>query len=343
MKAWRVLVTLLLGVCAISAAESGGYRLLKTVPIPGDKGWDYLTVDPAGRRVYISHGDRIEVLDADSDVHVGKISSEAIKGIHGIAIAPELGRGFAANGGTDTCIIFDLKELNVLAAVPAGKDPDSLTYDPVTRRAFVFNEHGHSATVIDGATSKVLETIDLGAQPSFAVVDGKGHVFVNLGGGIVARIDSRKMAVIDRWPIAPYKGNNSLAIDRKNNRLFIGCGNSMMVVMDATNGKVITAAPIDGYVDSAAFDPGTGMLFFSCGADDGNLDIFHQDSPDTYTRVQTIKTFFLAKTMAEDPKTHKVFISVSDVGPLPPPPPPGQPRGNRPVIPGTFRVLVIGK
>jgi YVTN family beta-propeller protein len=344
MKAWRIFVVLLLGICSVAvAAELGDYRIIKTVPIPGDTGWDYLTMDVAARRVYMAHGDRVAVLDADNDTYIGMVHSEKMKGMHGVAVVPELGRGFANSGGTDLCFVFDLKKLEVLAEVPTGKAPDSVTYDPVSRRVFAFNEDGKSVTVIDAKTSKVLETVDLGAKPNFAVADGKGHLFVNLSNASIARIDSRKMTVTDRWPIAPYKGGNSLAIDRKNNRLFVGSYDSIMVVVDATNGKVITTAPIDGYVDSAAFDPAMGLIFFSCGAGDGSLKIIHQDSPDDYSVVQTIKTFPIAKTMTEDPKTHKVFVAAVDLGPVPPPPPPGQPRANRKVIPGTARILVIGK
>jgi DNA-binding beta-propeller fold protein YncE len=322
-----------LAAATAGAADPAGYRLLKTVPVPGDGGWDYVTVDEMGRRVYVSHGTQVDVLDADTGELKGKISDT--KGVHGIAVAPELGRGFTSNGQADNVTIFDLKTLKTLGEVKTGKNPDSIIFDPDTKRVFAFNGRGKSATVIDAAKGEVAGTIELGGQPEFAVADGTGVAFVNLEDkNELLKLDARNMKVLERWPLAPGATPTGLAMDRKNRRLFVGCRNKMLAVVNADNGKVIITLPIGDRVDAAAFDAETGLIFASCG--DGTVSVVHQDGPDKYTAMETIKTRLGSKTMALDPKTHNLFIPAAEFKEVT-----GRPR---PVMtPGTFVVLIYGK
>src|SRR5246127_5990201 len=245
-------VAVLFVSCALSApAQSGGYSVIKKIPIAGSGSWDYLTVDEAARRLYVSHGTQVEVLDLDSLEVVGSIPKTP--GVHGIAIAPELGRGFVSNGQASTVTIFDLKTLKPIADVPTGKKPDAIIYDPATSRVFAFNGGSNSATVIAAATGKVAGTVDLGGGPEFAAADGNGYLFNNLEDeSMVLKIDARKLTVEQRWKTAPCESPSSMAIDRPNRRLFIGCRSRVMAVMNADTGQVITTLPIGDHVDATA-------------------------------------------------------------------------------------------
>jgi len=315
-------VVILILSCAIfaAAANSGGYSVTKKIPIAGQGSWDYLTVDEGARRLYVSHGVQVEVLDIDTLNVAGNISKTP--GVHGIAVAPEFGRGFVSNGQASTVTIFDLKTLKPIADVPTGKKPDAIIYDPATSRVFAFNGGSNSATAIDAATWKVVGTVDLGGGPEFAAADGKGLVFDNLEDeNLVLKINSRELKVEQRWPTAPCSSPSSMAMDRANRRLFIGCRSKVMAVLDADTGKVITTLPIGDHVDATAFDPETKLVFNSNG--EGTITVIHQDSPDTYSIVETVKTVPRAKTMALDPKTHRLFLSTAENG--------------------QFEVLVVGK
>jgi YVTN family beta-propeller protein len=303
-----------------AAAQTSGYHIIKKIPIPGEGGWDYLTIDESARRLYVSHGTQVEVLDVDSGAIVGKI--EKTPGVHGIAIAPELGRGFISNGQTSSVTIFDLKTLNTISQAPAGKKPDAIIFDPATSRVFAFNGGSNSATAIDAASGKVAGTVDLGGGPEFAVADAKGYVFDNLEDeSLVLKINARDLKVEQRWPTAPCSAPSSIAMDRDNRRLFIGCRSKVMAVMNADTGKVITTLPIGDHVDATAFDPQSKLIFNSNG--EGSITVIHQDSPDKYSVVDTVKTVPKAKTMALDPKTHQLFLSTAENG--------------------QFEVLVVGK
>ena len=304
----------------VTMASAADYQITKKIPIPGEGSWDYLAVDEAARRLYVSHGTQVEVLDVDSGTVVGNISNTP--GVHGIAIARELGRGFVSNGQSSTVTIFDLKSLKRIADVTTGKKPDAIIFDPATSRVFAFNGESDSATAIDAATGKVAGTVDLGGGPEFAVADGKGYVFDNLEDeGLVLKIDSRKLTVEQRWPAAPCAKPASLAMDRENRRLFVGCRSKVMAVMNADTGQVITTLPIGDHVDATAFDPETKLIFNSNG--EGTVTAIHQDGPDKYSVVETVKTLPRAKTMALDPKTHQLFLSTAESG--------------------QFEVLVVGK
>jgi len=297
--------------CAVFAAPAGGYSVTKKIPIAGTGSWDYLTVDEAARRLYVSHGTQVEIVDIDSLAVVGSIPKTA--GVHGIAIVPELGRGFTSNGQTSTVTIFDLKTLKPIADVPTGQKPDAIIYDPATSRVFAFNGESNSATAIDAATGKVAGTVDLGGGPEYAAADGNGFVFDNLEDeSLVLKINSRELKVEQRWPTAPCKAPSSMAMDRANRRLFLGCRSKVMAVVDADSGKVITTVPIGDHVDATVFDAETKMVFNSNG--EGTITVIHQDSPDKYSVVETVKTAPRAKTMALDPKTHRLFLSTAENG-----------------------------
>lgn len=312
-------VALTLSTAGASAAD-GGYSVIKKIPIPGQGSFDYLTVDESARRLYVSHGTQVEVLDIDSLSLVGNIPKTP--GVHGVAIAPESGRGFVSNGQASTVTIFDLKTLKPIADVPTGQKPDAIIYDPATARVFAFNGGSNSATAIDAATGKVAGTVNLGGGPEFAAADGAGYVFDNLEDeSQVVKINSRELKVEQRWPTAPCSSPSSMAMDRANRRLFVGCRSKVMAVLDADSGKVIATIPIGDHVDATAFDQETRLIFNSNG--EGTISVIHQDSPDKYSSVETVKTLPRAKTMALDPKTHRLFLST--------------------VENGQFEVLVVGK
>lgn len=316
------LVTILILNCVLFAAPApaGGYSVTKKIPIPGQGSFDYLSVDESGRRLYVSHGTQVEVLDVDSGTLVGSIPKTL--GVHGIAIAAEFGRGFVSNGQSSTVTIFDLKTLKPIADVPTGKKPDAIIYDPATKRVFAFNGGSDSATAIDAATGKVAGTVDLKGGPEFAAADGQGFVYDNLEDeSLVLKIDANKLTVEQRWPTAPCSSPSSMAMDRTNRRLFVGCRSKVMAVMNADTGQVITTLPIGDHVDATAFDPDTKLIFNSNG--EGTVTVIHQDDPDKYSVVETVKTLPRAKTMALDPKTHQLFLSTLESG--------------------QFEVLVVGK
>jgi YVTN family beta-propeller protein len=306
-----LIFTLSLSLLAASAQTAGGYHVIKKIPIPGEGSWDYLTVDESARRLYVSHGTQVEVLDVDSGAIVGKIANTP--GVHGIAIAPELGRGFVSNGQSSTVTIFDLKTRNTISQVPTGKKPDAIIYDPATSRVFAFNGGSNSATAIQAADGKVAGTVDLGGGPEFAVADGSGYVYDNLEDeSLVLKINSRSLKVEQRWPTAPCASPSSMAMDRPNRRLFIGCRSKVMAVMNADTGQVITTLPIGDHVDATAFDPDSRLIFNSNG--EGTITVIHQDTPDKYSVVESVKTLPRAKTMALDPKTHQLFLSTAEAG-----------------------------
>ena len=312
MKPLPILIfTLSLSLIAASAQTAGDYQVIKKIPIAGEGSWDYLTVDESARRLYVSHGTQVEVLDVDSGAIVGKIPNTP--GVHGIAIAAELGRGFVSNGQSSTVSIFDLKTLKTIAEVPTGKKPDAIIYDPATSRVFAFNGGSNSATAIQAADGKVAGTVDLGGGPEFAAADGAGYVYDNLEDeSLVLKINARSLKVEQRWPTAPCASPSSMAMDRPNRRLFIGCRSKVMAVMNADTGQVITTLRIGDHVDATAFDPDSRLIFNSNG--EGTITVIHQDSSDKYSVVENVKTLPRAKTMALDPKTHQLFLSTAEGG-----------------------------
>jgi len=294
-----------------SATAADQFTLIKKIPVGGEGGWDYLSVDPDAHRLYVSHGTLVEVIDLETEKVVGQIPDTA--GVHGIAIATEFGRGYTSNGKSNTSTSFDLKSLMALGNTPTGSKPDGIIYDPATKRVFTFNGDGNSATAINASDGKMVGTVDLGGGPEFAAADGKGVVFVNLEEeNLVVAFDSQALKVLNKWPLDPCKTPTAMAMDRKNRRLFIGCRSQVAAFVNADTGKVIQTLPIGDHVDAAAFDSDKGFVFFSNG--DGTVNVFHQDTPDKYTAVQTIKTAPRAKTMAFDPTTKRLYLSTAEAG-----------------------------
>jgi YVTN family beta-propeller protein len=311
LKKLMVISAIVFVAMTVSYAASGGYHLIEKIDVGGQGGWDLLTVDDAGRRVFISHETQVEVIDLQSKKAIATIPNTP--GVHGIALAPEEGRGFVTNGRASTVTIFDLKTLAAIAQAPTGTKPDAIVYDPSTHRVFALNGGSNSATVIDAASGKVVGTVTLGGAPEFAVADGTGNIFVNVEDkNEVLRLDGRELNVKNRWSLAPCQTPTSMAIDRKNHRLFIGCRSHVMAVVNAESGKVITTLPIGDHVDASAFDPETGLIFNSTG--EGTVDVFHEDSPDKYSAVERIPTHAGSKTMALDSKTHQILVPSNESG-----------------------------
>jgi DNA-binding beta-propeller fold protein YncE len=312
----------------------GPYHFLKEIPVGGDGGWDYLSVDSAAGRLYVSHATKVVVIDLDKDSVVGEITNTP--GVHGLAPAPDLGRGFVSDGRENKASIVDLRTLQTISKVETGQNPDGMLYEPGRQEAYMFNGRGQSATVIDAKSGKVVATVPLGGKPEFAVADPKaGRVYDNLEDkSEVVAIDTTTHEVKDRWPIAPGEEASGMAIDLAHQRLFLGCGNKLMVMMDSTSGKVVATVPIGQGVDANAFDPGTQLAFASCG--DGTVTIAHEDKPDKLTVVQTLETQRGSRTMTIDPKTHKIYLAAAKFEA----PAEGQRRGR--MVPGSFKILVYG-
>jgi DNA-binding beta-propeller fold protein YncE len=329
---------------SLSAAASG-YHFLKKYTFGPAEGstreyFDYITVDSAARRVYLSHGTEIKVIDADTGILVGNITG--LKQDHGVAIASEFGRGFISDGGQGKVILFDLKTLKVTGEAKADKDADCVIYDPFSKHVFVMNGDPHTSTVIDAKSGSVIGTIELGGGPEFAVADGKGTVYVNLEDkSELLAIDSTSLKIKSRWPVAPAGGPTALAMDIQHHRLFsAGREPQVLVVLNSDTGAVLQSFPISGGVDAAAYEPETGLIFASTR--EGMVHVFHEDSPDKFSAVETIKTEVGAKTMGLDTKTHNLFLDTSDFAPTPAPTAEHpHPRGA--AVPGTFRVLVYGR
>ncbi len=333
---------LLAGASAFAIAGTGGYHLLAKYPFGAAEGsareyFDYITVDSSARRVYLSHGTEIKVIDADNGSLIGNITG--LKQDHGVAIAKEFGRGFISDGAQGKVIIFDLKTLKVTGESKADNDADSVVYDPASKRVFAQDGDPHTSTVIDAASGAVVGTVELGGAPEFAVVDGEGTVYINLEDkDVVVAVDSRNLSIKSRWPVAPAGRPTALAMDIMHRRLFsAGRNPPVLVVMDADSGKVMHSFPISAGVDAAAFDPETGMIF--CSTREGMIHIFHEDSPDKFSEVEVVRTEFGAKTMGLDTKTHNVFVDTADFHP------PATSAAGRPgaAVLGTFRVLVYGR
>ena len=334
------LALLLLATAVAGAVQPApsGYRLARTIPIGGEGGWDYLTVDAPAHRLYVSHATRVEVVDTEKNAVVGAIPDTP--GVHGIALVPELGRGFTSNGKAGTVTVFDLKTLAVITTVQVtGENPDAITYEPVSRRVFTFNGRSANATAIDAASAKVAGTVALGGKPEFAVADGKGRMYVNLEDtATLVAFDARTLEVKERWPLAPCETPTGLGIDREHRRLFVGCRSKVMAVVDADAGRVITTFPIGGGVDGIAFDPASSLAFASNG--EGTVTVVHEDSPEKFTLVGNVPTKPGAKTIALDAATHRIYLSTAQYGP-PPSPTADNPKPRPSILPGTFEILVL--
>jgi DNA-binding beta-propeller fold protein YncE len=329
----------LLGTVGLARPLGSGYHLIKTVPIgaaPGENEYfDYVTVDPAGRRVYIAHGAEVKVLDADNFSVVGSITG--FKRCHGVALVPKLNKGFIADGDGAQVMVFDIKTLKITGEIRTYPDTDSIIYDPGSKTVFTFNGDSKNASVIDPVKETVIKTIDMGGAPEQPVADGKGTMYDNnKDTSDVVVIDTQILAVRARWPIKPAGQGVALALDPEHHRLFAAGRNpAALVMMDATDGKVLESFPISAGVDANIYDPATGLVFSSTRA--GVLHVFREDSADKLSLLEEIKTEYGAKTMGLDPTNHNLFLVTSDFTP------PSGPKGDRKAIKGTARVLIYGR
>jgi DNA-binding beta-propeller fold protein YncE len=322
-----------------AAAPSPHYHVVRHIPVGGDGGWDYLTMDSPSHRLFISRGDRVVVLDVQSGKVVGEIPNT--QGVHGIAIAPDLHRGFVSDGRTSTVTIFDLDSLKTLSEVKTtGDRPDAIIFDPASSRVFTFNAAGKNTTAIDAATGNIAGTVALGGKPEFAAADGKGHVYVNVEDtSELVALDSKALTEIKRWKLTPCEEPSGLAMDRNHRRLFSGCGNKLMAVSDPDAGRVVATVPIGQGVDANAFDPAFNLAFSSNGAD-GTLTVAHEVTPDQYEVADNVPTQRAARTMALDEQTHHIYLATAQFGP-PPAPTPERPRPRPPMLPGTFEIVEV--
>ena len=338
------------GACVLAGSPAGsGYRLIKKVSYGAAPGvgatreyFDYVIPDAAARRVYFTHGTEVDVVNADTGAKIGSVTGDW-KRVHGVAIVPELNKGFITDGDAGAVIVFDLKTLKPTKTIKAEDDADWILYDPASKFVFAFNGDSHSATAIDPVKEEVVKSIPLGGAPEQAIADGKGMIYdVLQSTDEVVAIDSHDLTVKSRWPVAPAGHPTAITMDRKNRRLFIGGrGPKVLVMMNADTGKVIgDSFPIGDRVDANIFDP--ARMTVAAATREGTLHIFHEDSPDKLSVVETIKTEFGAKTMGLDPKTHKLFLTTSDFGPAPAPTE-KQPNPQPVATPGTFRLLIYGR
>jgi len=337
MRTHILMLSTVLFTGASAALQSQSYHVTHTYTLGGDGGWDYLSLDTVGHRLFVARQDRVMVLDPAS----GKVLAEipGLNRAHGIAFDYADGKGFATSGGDSSVVIFDLKTLQVTGRTIAAPDADAVLFDPLTKRIFTFNGDSRSSSVIDAASGKKIGTIDLGGGPEFAVSAGDGKLYVNLeDSSAIDEVDAATMKVLRRWPLAPCESPSGLAIDRAHHRLFSGCHNKVMAISDAQAGKVITTVPIGEGVDANRFDPGTQLAFASTG--DGTITVVHEDVPDTYSVVTNVATKRGARTMEVDLASHVVYTVSADFGP-PPAPTPDRPRPRPSIVPGTFALLVL--
>jgi mono/diheme cytochrome c family protein len=326
-----------------TVATASEYHVIKRISIPGDTGWDYITADSEARRLYVPHGIEVVVLDLDSGEIVGKIAG--LKGVHGVAIAREFGRGFISATDPGSVTIFDLKSLAVIDKLRVGDDPNGIIYDSGTQRVFTTDRGSKRVTAIDARTGKIAGTIeDLGGRTEHLAADEAGHVFLNMQDiGKLLKLDAQSLKVIDTWPLDPPCGQpSSMDMDRIHNRIFVGCRSGLFTVVDGATGKIVATQPIGLVVDALEYDPKTALIYVSTGGGDGSLSIFREESPDKYALVENVKTLPGARTMALDRKNGRVFLPVADLSPVPAATA-ETPRPRAPAIPGTFSVLVIGR
>lgn len=316
------------------------FKVQSHILLGGEGGWDLVTVDPEALRLYVTHSVRVQVIDLSTDHVAGEIPDTP--GPHGVAIAGDLGRGFVSNGRDSSVTVFDSRTLTVIGRIKlAAKNPDAIAYDPVTKRVFTFNGGSGNTTAIDAATSSVVGSVDLGGRPEFAVADGKAMIYANLEDqSAIVAIDTQKLQVVSRWPLAPGEEPTGLAIDRDHRRLFSGCANQKLVVLNADNGKVVKTLPIGKNVDAVAFDSKRQLIFSSNG--EGTLTVIHEEAPDHYKVIDTVETKLGARTVALNEGTGVLYLPTAEFGP-PPPPSADHPHPRGSVKPGTFEILVVSE
>ncbi len=329
--------------CAIFCADfavcfaNDAYKLAGNIPIGGEGGWDILMIDKGARRLYLAHAIKVVVVDLDKNAVVGEVADTP--GVHAFVPVPELQRGFSSNGKESKSSVVDLTTLKTTSKIDTGQNPDAVVYEPRHGEVYVFNHTGNSVTVINAKTATVITTIPLGGNPEFAAVDETvGRVYCNIEDkSEVAVIDADKHEVVARWPLAPGEGPSGIALDAAHHRLFSGCHNKMMVMLDTESGKVIGTVPIGVGVDGCAFDDSTRCAFASCG--DGTTTIAREEAPDKLKVVQVLQTQRGARTMALDPKTHRIYLPSAQFEPAPSPSPGASPARPR-IVPNTLKLLI---
>jgi DNA-binding beta-propeller fold protein YncE len=321
-----------------SPASAASWSITDRIPIGGDGGWDYLVVQPETHRLFLSHASQVVVVDLKSKSIIGSIPAA---GVHGIALATDLNCGFISNGAEGTVTAFDLATLRVEAKLTAQKNPDAICYEPMTKKVFAFNGRSGTATVIDAVQKKVLGEIELGGKPEFAQPDGAGSVFDCLEDkSQIIKIDAASQTIKERWNLPPDSEPSGLAIDPAHQRLFIGCGNKTMIVMNAATGEIIAQLPIGAGVDACAYDPIGHRAFASCG--DGTMTVVQQSGSNQYVVSETAQTELKARTMAFDPTTATAYLPDAKFGPSPAPTA-ENPHPRAPVLSGSLELLVVAK
>jgi len=334
----RTILAIAFFLISTASHAASGYHVINRIPLEGIGGWDYLTVDSSAHRLYISRSDHVMVIDTVTDKLIGDIPNTP--GVHGIAIAPELNRGFISNGKADTASIFDIKTLTVIRQVKTGENPDAILFEPSSQRVFTFNGKSKDATVFEATSGTILGTIALGGKPEFATTDNKGRVFVNIEDtNEVVELDSKKLSASRRYSLSPCIEPTGMAIDIEHHRIFSGCHSKVMAVLDVDSGKVIASVPIGAGVDANSFDAETGFAFSSNG--EGTLTVVRESSPGKFD-AETISTQQSGRTMAIDTKTHKIYLPVAEYAPVPTTPT-GASKPRPVMIKDSFAVLVIGK
>ena len=324
-----------------AAPQASGYKVIKRMPVGGEGGWDYMTVDSDSHRLYIARGSHFQVVDDTTGKVLGDIEIANSKNSHGMALALDLGKGFTSNGDANTVSVVDLKTLKATSVIPIpGKDPDSIRYDAATKKVFTFNGKSSDSTVLDAESGKVIGTVKLAGKPEEAILDGNGNMWVNIEDkSSIQEFDVKTYAIKGTWPLAPCEGPSAMAFDSAHHRIFVAC-DKVMVVVSSDNGKVVASPPIGGDPDGNGYDPGTGLAFAACR--EGLVSVIHEDSPDKYTVVGNINTQFGTRTMALDTKTHHVYTETADFKPAGAPTP-DNPRPRPTAIAGSFVILEIGQ
>lgn len=329
-----------LALLALPSILSAQYSIMRHFVVGGGGGWDYVVPDTARHRLFIGRQDRVMVVDEKSGKLLGEV--KGIHGAHGTAIDQRSRHGFATSGDDSTIVMFDLRTFKHLARAHAAEDADAIIYDDASKHVFSFNGDAHSATVVDPVSGKFVKNIELGGKPEYGVAAGDGMIYVNLtDNSEVVEINGRAMTVLRRWSTAPCKQPVAMAIDRAHRRLFSGCRSGTMAVSDIAAGRIVATVPIGQGTDGASFDPATGNAFASNA--DGTLTIIHEDTPDTYTVIQTLQTLPASRNMGFDPVTHRAYVVGAKMGPAPATATKENPRKRPQVLPGTFEVMVIGK
>jgi DNA-binding beta-propeller fold protein YncE len=336
------LVLLLCVALPVVAQRAGGYHIIQTFEVGGDGAWDYIVPEPAQHRVFVGRANRVMVIDEENGKLLGEVMG--INGAHGTAIAEGTGHGFATSGNDQSVVMFDARTFKELARIPAAEDADAIIYDSASKRVFTFNGDAHSSTIIDPIAGKRITNLDLGGKPEYGAAAGDGKVYANLTDiSQVVEIDAKNATVLRRWPTEPCKQPVSMAIDIRHHRLFSGCRSGVLAVSDYQAGKTITTLPIGMGVDGTGYDPASADVFATNA--DGTLTVIHQDTPDKYTVIENVMTPTGSRNMGLDPRTHRIYVAAATFAP-PPTPPVGasRGRGGRPtVVPGTFKLLVIGR